>query len=148
MYMNFCTKCHQFRDPSLFVDSVCDYCNSNIEIYRQFNILNCPNCGLELIRYTGCSGMCCCLYGGHCQGYGYVCKHGYTDNVRFCGYRWDIRPSDDHESDDHESDDHESDDHESDDHESDDHGSDDHGSDDHGSDDHGSDDHESNSGFG
>lgn len=114
----FCAKCHQFRDPSLFVDSVCDYCNSNIEIYRQFNILNCPNCGLELIRYTGCSGMCCCLYGGHCQGYGYVCKHGYTDNVRFCGYRWDIRPSDDHESDDHESDDHGSDDHGSDDHES------------------------------
>ena len=87
----FCAKCHNFRDPTLFVGSICDYCNSNNEIHKQLKIFNCPNCGLELIKNGGCMGMVCCLYGGHCRGTG--CYHGTTSNIRFCGHSWSLKHS-------------------------------------------------------
>lgn len=82
----YCAKCHHFRDPTLFVDNICDYCTSIIELYRQLNIVNCPNCGLEIIISGKCCRISCCIYGCFCEGE--LCDHGSTNNIIFCGYRW------------------------------------------------------------
>lgn len=70
---------------------VCDDCmqsNDMGNVLKGKEVI-CPNCGIKLEHNGGCSQFTCCLYGND-RCYRDHCDHGSTDNIQFCGYRWNV----------------------------------------------------------